>query len=366
MPNWLLSWQAEKAKTKSKDMENNHKMDSNVTQLWHSSRLRITDKFEYPPVILKINDSIIGTLGNFSASTGKAKSKKTFNITAIVASALINDLVLNYKSSFPEGKSKILYIDTEQSPFHCQLVLNRIVELAEISNKIHPENLEFLSLRRFTPETRIAIIEEAIRNTEGLGLVVIDGVRDLAYDINSPSEATNLITKFMQWTDHYKLHIHTVLHLNKTDDNTRGHLGTELNNKAETILKVTKDEHDTNTSYVSASNIRDIEFEPFAFTINETSLPVLVENYRPTKSDRKSFDYLEVSQEKHKEALESLFLELKTLKYKELINGLREKYASIGYVFGENKAKDLKTFLENKRMIIKEGTTYKYNPNFHY
>lgn len=347
-------------------MEDNKKTDSNVTKLWHSSRLRITDDFEYPPVILKINDSIIGTLGNFSASTGKAKSKKTFNITAIVASALINDLVLNYQASFPKGKNKILYIDTEQSPFHCQLVLNRIVGLAELSNKIHPENLEFLSLRRFTPQTRIAIIEEAICNTHGLGLVVIDGVRDLAYDINSPSEATNLITKFMQWTDQYKLHIHTVLHLNKTDDNARGHLGTELNNKAETILKVTKDEHNASMSHVSASIIRDIDFEPFAFLINENNLPELIEDYRPLKSERKGFDYLEVSEDKHKKALESLFIDFKTLKYKDLINGLRDKYGSIGYVFGENKAKDLKTFLENKRMIIKEGTTYKYNPDFYY
>ncbi len=166
-------------------MEEKIKTVSNVTQLWHSSRLKITDDFEYPPIILKVNDSIIGTLGNFSASTGKAKSKKTFNITAIVASALINDFVLNYASSFPDTKRKILYVDTEQSPFHCQKVLNRIVELAEMSNKIHPENLEFLSLRRFTPEVRIAIIEEAIKNTTNLGLVVLDGVRDLAYDIKA-------------------------------------------------------------------------------------------------------------------------------------------------------------------------------------
>ena len=39
----------------------------------------------------------------------------------------------------------------------------------------------------------------------------------------------------MQWTDERKSTF-TVLHLNKGDDNTlqAGHLGTELNNKAET------------------------------------------------------------------------------------------------------------------------------------
>ena len=36
---------------------------------WKDARLLITDYFESPPVIIQIDDSIIGTLGNFSAST---------------------------------------------------------------------------------------------------------------------------------------------------------------------------------------------------------------------------------------------------------------------------------------------------------
>ena len=37
------------------------------------------------PEVLKIGEVAIGTLGNFSASIGKAKSKKTFNVSAMVA-----------------------------------------------------------------------------------------------------------------------------------------------------------------------------------------------------------------------------------------------------------------------------------------
>ena len=39
--------------------------------------------------------TVVGTLGNFSASIGKAKSKKTFNVSAIVAAALKNGTVYN-------------------------------------------------------------------------------------------------------------------------------------------------------------------------------------------------------------------------------------------------------------------------------
>ena len=70
----------------------------------------------------------------------------------------------------------------------------------------------FLALRKFNPKERLAIIDDAISQIEGLGFVVIDGIRDLVYDINSPSEATCVISKLMQWTDEYQIHLHTILH----------------------------------------------------------------------------------------------------------------------------------------------------------
>ena len=62
--------------------------------LWQASRLDLSEDYEKAPEILKVQGSVIGTLGNFSASIGKAKSKKTFNVSAIVAAALKNGTVL--------------------------------------------------------------------------------------------------------------------------------------------------------------------------------------------------------------------------------------------------------------------------------
>lgn len=44
------------------------------------------------------------------------------------------------------------------------------------------------------------MIETAVEifRPEGPVLVLIDGIRDLAYDINSPEEATCIISKLMQ------------------------------------------------------------------------------------------------------------------------------------------------------------------------
>ena len=43
--------------------------------LWQASRLSLSKIYEKAPEILKVQGSVIGTLGNFSASIGKAKSK---------------------------------------------------------------------------------------------------------------------------------------------------------------------------------------------------------------------------------------------------------------------------------------------------
>ena len=58
------------------------------------SAVSVTNTYEQSPVVLMVDDAVIGTLGNFSASIGKAKSKKTFNVSAIVASALSGNTVL--------------------------------------------------------------------------------------------------------------------------------------------------------------------------------------------------------------------------------------------------------------------------------
>ena len=122
------------------------------------SAVSVTNTYEQSPVVLMVDDAIIGTLGNFSASIGKAKSKKTFNVSAIVASALSGNTVLHYRSMFPKNKRKILYIDTEQGQHHCQQVLKRILRLAELPDDEKPDNLLMLSLRKFAPKIRLSII----------------------------------------------------------------------------------------------------------------------------------------------------------------------------------------------------------------
>ena len=294
--------------------------------MWQNSLIRVSDQLTIPPVVLRVDEAIIGTLGNFSVSMGKAKAKKTFNVCALVAAALINGQVLEYRASFPESKRDILYFDTEQSPYHCQLVMQRILSLAGLPLDQEPEHLKFSHLRAIAdPNQRRALIRYAIYNSTNLGLVIIDGIRDLMHDINNSAEATNLVGDLMQWTGEKNIHIQTVLHLNKGDDNARGHIGTELNNKAESVLLIAKDTKDADRSVVSPAVIRS-------------------------------------------KALQETFKTDNKLGYGVLLTRLSTAYQSIcGRTYGQTKLKELLRFLLNKRMIVKAGRgQYCFQPNFHY
>ena len=314
-----------------------------VATRWQDTMLSLEKEYEQEPEVLKIGGVPVGTLGNFSASIGKAKSKKTFNVSAMVAAALSGKEVLNYTTDFPDGKKRILYIDTEQSQNHCMIVMHRIMELAELPANEDCGRFYFLALRKFNPKERLAIIDDAISQIEGLGFVVIDGIRDLVYDINSPSEATCVISKLMQWTDEHQIHLHTILHQNKSDENARGHT-------------------------------RSKDFLPFAFCINDQSLPELLPDYVPTKKSagrpkQEPFSpYRDIPEAIHRKALELAFDGKETISgYKALEEELTTAYELAGTKLNHNKIVELIKFLTNKRMVIQESRgIYRFMPDYHY
>lgn len=334
--------------------------DEELESYLSKGEIKATDKVTIPPKILFVGDCTIATFGNFSASTGKAKSKKTFNISAMVAAAVTNTTVLNYRACLPEGKRKILYFDTEQSKYHCHNVLERIYKLSGLSVKKDDPRLLFWGLREYTPKLRIALIDYALRKHQEVGLVIIDGLRDLMYDINNGKEATDVMTVLMAWTSVYDLHIHTVLHLNKNDNNPRGHIGTELENKAETVLIISKNLQNNSISEVRPMHMRDKEFSTFAFHIDDNKLPVLDNGISVTVVKRREKSLVSLDNEVHQEILSKAFKKNSPIRYNDLVEMVSRAYEDAGYKRGTNGIKDLLKLLSGKGIIVKQGDTYIY------
>lgn len=334
--------------------------DEELESYLSKGEIKATDKVTIPPKILFVGDCTIATFGNFSASTGKAKSKKTFNISAMVAAAVTNTTVLNYRACLPEGKRKILNFDTEQSKYHCHNVLERIYKLSGLSVKKDDPRLLFWGLREYTPKLRIALIDYALRKHQEVGLVIIDGLRDLMYDINNGKEATDVMTVLMAWTSVYDLHIHTVLHLNKNDNNPRGHIGTELENKAETVLIISKNLQNNSISEVRPMHMRDKEFSTFAFHIDDNKLPVLDNGISVTVVKRREKSLVSLDNEVHQEILSKAFKKNSPTRYSDLVEMVSRAYEDAGYKRGTNGIKDLLKLLSGKGIIVKQGDTYIY------
>jgi hypothetical protein len=236
-----------------------------------SKRITSTDNIKENEYILKIDSTSKFSKGNISGWIGLAKSKKTFALTMFV-SALVGCKQLFNKFN-AHSKNDVLYIDTEQSPSDVQKITKRIKKIIGTE-----DGLFMYGLRPLSPAQRIEAIELLLQH-HTVDVLVIDGVRDLLMDINNAVESTEVMTKLMKWSYDYDIHIATVLHQNKGNGESRGHIGTELNNKAETILRITKDETDGSVSWIEEVFGRGKGFEKFQFYVDETGLPKVIEGF---------------------------------------------------------------------------------------
>lgn len=325
-----------------------------------------------PPLALSIGDnpynlSTIGTLGNLSLIIGKAKSKKTFFVSiALAAASSSADVLGKFRGHLPADRRTVLFFDTEQGRYHVHRVVRRVCRMM---GKDAPPNFKAYGLRKYSPAERVELIRTAIANEPNLGFVVIDGARDLVTSINDEEQATELSSLFLKWTEEGQFHLMTVLHQNKGDNNARGHVGSELVNKAETVLSITKD-NESGFSIVEAEYCRDKEPEPFAFDIDENGLPELVEDWQLT-ADRyqtqKGIAPTDVPRETHLRILGEVFEAIPCPKYSELWRQLKTSLAVLGKKVGDNKAKDFAQFYLTEGYIIREGkegspkATYQFN-----
>lgn len=226
---------------------------------------------EKPVEILFAGDVCVGTVGEISCIVGKPKVKKTFNMIAIAAAALSGKKVAGWMVKLPDEKPKVLYVDTEQSRFHTERTRKRICLSAGTS--IGDSHLIVINIKKLSGQERLEFLQELLKREGGIGLVILDGVRDLVGDINDNKAAHEVAELIDKWCDDYGIHLVTTLHLNKTDKSPRGHLGAEITAKAESVIMLEKEKNDESTK-VSPLELRDVEFSPFWMTVNDDGLPV--------------------------------------------------------------------------------------------
>ena len=338
------------------------KSTNELSKKLESCRIDILEIIPPPEIAWEIRDdnseefNILGTHGNFSLVKGKAKSKKSFFINMAIAAAVGKGLLQNkLRSLLKDNFNKVLYFDTEQSKYHVQKAVKRIC--TQIGVGI-PSNLNTYGLRKSSPSERLKLVEYAIENTPNLGFVVIDGIRDLITSINDEAEASNIASNLLKWTEEYNIHIVVVLHENPGSDKARGHIGTELMNKAETVIALQVDKYDENVSTVTAGFCRNKSFKPFAFEITDDGLPKIIEDYVIQSKSKKGFDVLTLDPIDKFQLLKEVFKNGEGFQYSELVTQIRivldKKYQGTKGK-GENKIKEVITTAKKDEWLIQSG-----------
>jgi hypothetical protein len=300
-----------------------------LAQILSRERIDINEDIpeDVPCLVVEIGGQkfTFGTLGNFSVLIGRAKGGKTTSLRFFIAAAIAPVAVDLLHATFPEGKRKVLWFDTEMGRRHVHKGLKQAYALA--GSPANPD-VECYALRKYNPKDKLELIQHAIYNTPGVGLVVIDGIRDLIHDINSPAEATEIAALLLRWTEERQIHILTILHQNKNDANARGHVGTELVNKAETVAAVNKDDKDNNLFIVEPEYCRERDFPAFAFRYGENNLPAIMPDWTAETpiQQRRNITAFDVAPETHIKVLRELFADQQPKKYKDLENSLSVKF----------------------------------------
>lgn len=308
---------------------------------------------------------ILAVLRDFSLLIGKAKAKKTFFLSGYLAALISKDIILNIRGNLPSNKNIVALFDCEQSLYYAHKTANRIIRLS----KTDGSTFIAVSLRKYTPAERLDIIEYCLYNTPGIGFAAIDGIRDLIRDINSPEEATMIASKLLKWTEELNIHIVCVLHMNKGDNNARGHVGTELINKAQSVLSIAKDPQNPEFSTVTNEFARDIEFDPFAFYISDSGLPELVQDYSPIKkkkAEATNVKPLLINLKQHYEILQAVFSDGEQLTYSKLWRGIKNYFADSGMSIGDNAAKEFAVYYKKLPLIHTIGTHGTINAKYIY
>ena len=133
------------------------------TDIIQKCRIDLKEVLTPPPVAMQImsNSSKITlfTKGNFSIVTGAAKSRKSFLISMLIATAIKGEFSSLF---FSEGKGVNLLFDTEQSRYKTQQIGKRITTLA---GAIDESKFHAYSLRTLEPLERLSLIDEVLKAT---------------------------------------------------------------------------------------------------------------------------------------------------------------------------------------------------------
>lgn len=193
-----------------------------------------------------VANKMICTPGNLTTISAQPKAGKSAAIGAMIASTFAESDAdcLGFVSENPDGLA-VVHLDTEQCKFDHWEGIQRAIRRAKVDAA--PPWLRSYCLTGFpAADVRAAIpilIKQAAKQFGSVHSVFIDGIADAVPDVNDAEETSGLITDLHKWAIEFDCPILNIIHVNPGSDfKTRGHLGSQLERKSETNLRLKQDD----------------------------------------------------------------------------------------------------------------------------
>uniref|UniRef100_UPI0040494950 hypothetical protein n=1 Tax=Gelidibacter sp. TaxID=2018083 RepID=UPI0040494950 len=227
--------------------------------------------------ILRQNDNAIifpHTINVIQGQAGVHKSRLAeFICAAMLKRNGFNKELLGYKRENFEANNTVVYVDTErnqseQFPYALQCIQIN----AGYDKKEHPENFKYISLLEITRKERFTVLDEYLKllkqETENPLFIVLDVSTDCIEDFNKTDKSMELIDLMNVAINEHNVVFLCLIHENPKSEKARGHFGTELMNKASTVIQVSyeKDAKQIDTNLIKIRYLKcrsTARHEPF-------------------------------------------------------------------------------------------------------
>ncbi|MDX2190787.1 MAG: hypothetical protein SFY32_13070 [Bacteroidota bacterium] len=213
-----------------------------------------SQKIHFAPAILFQNENPVFFPKTINIIQGKAGVHKSRLAETICASLLkrpgTNRDLLGFNAQTLTSFN-VCYIDTERNlSDQLPYALQQIQLKAGYNMEDRVPNFDCVSLLEFSREERFEVVDEYlehIRNTSKIHtFIVLDVITDCVFNFNDARDSMRLIDMMNRSINKYDITFLCLIHENPGSiDKARGHLGTELTNKASTVIQVAHEDNDS-------------------------------------------------------------------------------------------------------------------------
>ena len=209
--------------------------------------------FDNPPpesrAIYSLKGVVIATTGNLLTIAADSKAGKTAFLGAMAASAMCGSNPgdrLGCSSDNREGRPMFLF-DTEQTEQDLHKCLSRVAQRAGLERP--PEWFHGFTMKGMSPASALKFMQWAVEKVAGRSRkahsIFLDGAADLVEEVNDGRQSNALVCELEAMAIERDCAVVSVIHFNPNSEKPRGHLGSQLERKSESNLRLAKEDGKT-------------------------------------------------------------------------------------------------------------------------